>query len=319
MAVSGIYRIRNLVSGRVYIGSAINVERRHYDHFKSLRGGYHRNGFLQNAWNKYGENAFCFEILEKVPDREMLVSVEQKYLDLAFANAELKPYNICPTAGNMLGTRRTAECRARLAALKLGKPRCPIGIAKQAAKMRGRKKLAESIRKRTMSRAGFCHTDESREKISANRKGKGIHDDAWKAHMSSVMTGKKMPKEHGEKLREAHRSLTKEQVAEIVRLRKEGATYIELAKQFNSTKDTVRNWCMKEGLEQKNPYLTKAQVTEIKMRRADGQTYDQIAEAMGISKVTIWYKVGKKHAQPEPLLTTPEPAAEPDPNQLSFL
>jgi len=34
-------------------------------HFSSLRSGKHENIHLQNAWNKYGEDAFFFEVLER--------------------------------------------------------------------------------------------------------------------------------------------------------------------------------------------------------------------------------------------------------------
>jgi DNA-directed RNA polymerase specialized sigma24 family protein len=330
--MSGIYRISNMANGRVYIGSAINLERRQYEHFKALRGGYHGNRFLQNAWNKYGKDAFKFDVIEVVDNCDLLLAAEQRHIDAAFAAApskKVQPYNICKTAGNLLGTKRTVECRARMAALKLGKKRCPIGVAKQAAKMRGRKKRAESITKRTMSRAGFRHTDETKAKIAEAKKGVPIHTEEWKAYMSSKMTGRKMPKEHGEKLREAHRSLSKEQVAEIVKRRKAGESYISLAKAFNSTKDTVRNWCLREGLEKVNLPLTDQQVSEILRRHQAGQNYVQIAKAMGISDNTVWRKVSgyktptaaeKRAAMAAPdIILTPEPTADPDPKQLSFL
>lgn len=56
MGISGIYGIFNLVNGKVYIGSAINLKKRFSDHKGRLQKQKHRNGYLQNAWNKYRES-----------------------------------------------------------------------------------------------------------------------------------------------------------------------------------------------------------------------------------------------------------------------
>ena len=60
--IVGVYIIRNLHTGKVYVGSSNNVLWRFWWHKNQLRKGEHTNEHLQNAWNKYGENAFSFEI-----------------------------------------------------------------------------------------------------------------------------------------------------------------------------------------------------------------------------------------------------------------
>ena len=75
---SGVYTIQNKVSGNVYIGSARKFTRRFMQHRSSLRGGYHQNSHLQQAWDKYGESAFEFKILvlclpEHMQDYEQLL------------------------------------------------------------------------------------------------------------------------------------------------------------------------------------------------------------------------------------------------------
>lgn len=52
---SGVYKISNKINGKVYIGSSCNLKRRKYSHFSKLRKGLHNNRYLQNSWNKYGE------------------------------------------------------------------------------------------------------------------------------------------------------------------------------------------------------------------------------------------------------------------------
>jgi group I intron endonuclease len=50
--VAGVYWILNLVNGKVYIGSSVDVENRLQNHKKDLIAGKHRNPYLQRAWNK---------------------------------------------------------------------------------------------------------------------------------------------------------------------------------------------------------------------------------------------------------------------------
>jgi group I intron endonuclease len=60
----GIYKIENLVDGKIYVGSSIELIKRKSKHFYLLRKGIHDNIHLQNAYNKFGENSFVFTILE---------------------------------------------------------------------------------------------------------------------------------------------------------------------------------------------------------------------------------------------------------------
>ncbi|EOP36183.1 GIY-YIG nuclease family protein [Bacillus cereus] len=67
-----IYKIENSVNGKVYIGQTIkDVHRRLKTHISSLRGGYHINKYLQKAFNKYGEENFKSEIIEKCTIEEL--------------------------------------------------------------------------------------------------------------------------------------------------------------------------------------------------------------------------------------------------------
>lgn len=69
---SGIYTIRNNVTGRMYIGQAISLYDRRDSHFAALRGGYWGNHRcyqksekeLQLDWNTYGESNFSFIVLD---------------------------------------------------------------------------------------------------------------------------------------------------------------------------------------------------------------------------------------------------------------
>ena len=61
----GIYAIRNLTTNKVYVGKSINIEIRFAGHKSMLRSEVRSrdcNRYLYNAFKKYGENDFVFEI-----------------------------------------------------------------------------------------------------------------------------------------------------------------------------------------------------------------------------------------------------------------
>lgn len=77
----GIYEIKNKVTGKIYIGSSKQIEKRWEQHLQSLEKGEHHSILLQRAWNKYGKECFEFIIKEECREEELLIK-EQKHLDL---------------------------------------------------------------------------------------------------------------------------------------------------------------------------------------------------------------------------------------------
>ena len=79
---SGVYVITNQWKLRYYVGSAKEFKSRYKRHLASLRKGTHHNKFLQNDFNRCGEAAFVFEVLEVVPgEQSERLAAEQRYLD----------------------------------------------------------------------------------------------------------------------------------------------------------------------------------------------------------------------------------------------
>ena len=75
-----IYKIRNVVNGKFYVGSTNNTRERFRNHRNRLRKNRHHAKHLQAAWNKYGEDCFKFEIVEIVESVDMLQTVEDRWL-----------------------------------------------------------------------------------------------------------------------------------------------------------------------------------------------------------------------------------------------
>jgi hypothetical protein len=78
--MTGIYKITNLVTNKVYIGSAINIDSRIKAHISKLKGNLHINKHLQSSYNKYGENNFKFELIREVSNN-ILRRAEQFYIN----------------------------------------------------------------------------------------------------------------------------------------------------------------------------------------------------------------------------------------------
>ena len=92
--ICGVYKIENTTNKITYIGSSKDIANRWSQHLYQLKGNYHGNAHLQNAWNKYGETSFAFNIMEESTEKAYR-DVEQAYLD----GADFKRlYNISTSA-----------------------------------------------------------------------------------------------------------------------------------------------------------------------------------------------------------------------------
>ena len=100
---SGIYLIINLINGMLYVGSAVNLNRRWIEHKAALNNDRHCNIHLQRAWVKYGGDAFQFTIVEMVEDVSKLIEIEQLWINASNCCDREIGYNLCSVAGSQLG------------------------------------------------------------------------------------------------------------------------------------------------------------------------------------------------------------------------
>lgn len=161
---SGVYAIVNTVNGKRYVGSAIDLHRRWREHQRRLVNGTHHNMALARAWAKYGKAALVFRPLLLCGPQELL-EYEQRAIDI------LQPeYNICLTAGSMLGVRRepfSPEHRAALAKARANRPK---------EKRTTEQKLRMSIAQKASHAAGGRKSrppvsEETRRRLSVASKG----------------------------------------------------------------------------------------------------------------------------------------------------
>jgi group I intron endonuclease len=102
----GVYVIRNTLTGSCYVGSAINIDQRWRSHRHSLRNHKKSPPKLQAAWDKYGEDAFEFAVLEQCP-RSCTLEREQAWID------RLQPkYNTRAQAHSNIGVKWSPQTNA---------------------------------------------------------------------------------------------------------------------------------------------------------------------------------------------------------------
>jgi group I intron endonuclease len=293
---SGIYQIKNKKNNKVYIGSAVSLGQRFSVHTHCLRNDKHHNRHLQNAWNKYGEDSFLFEVLEKVEDKEKLVEREQHWIDIREPE-----YNLSPTAGSTLGVKYSEEARKNVSNALKGK------MAGEDNPFYGKK-----------------HSKKAREKMSAAWEGRVITDE-WRANLSKARKGRFVSEEERRKRHLLMRGennpiakLTWEQVAEIREkyLNKE------------ETKATVRSLCeeygvkvgtMQDVLENKtwvdpsfhrevkrHKRVAKEVVSQIRERYEESNeiTFKELAEEFGLSRECV-AKIIKNKSHHDPNYTPP--------------
>ncbi len=157
---TGVYQIRNVVNGKVYVGSSSQSLKYRWEiHRAKLRAGRHGNRYLQNAWNKHGETAFRFEIIERCSPR-CCVKREQHWIDCRQSVNPRLGYNRNPTAGSMLGFRHSEETKAKMGAAGRGRRHREDVKAcisrKMSVVMLGNKHFE-----------GCKHTEEAKTKIAA--------------------------------------------------------------------------------------------------------------------------------------------------------
>ena len=101
LKISGIYKISNKITNKIYIGQSLDINTRIKDHIRRLNNNKHDNRHLQYSWNKYGEKSFEFLIIETCePDIEILNQKEIYWINTLGALNRAKGYNISSGGGN---------------------------------------------------------------------------------------------------------------------------------------------------------------------------------------------------------------------------
>lgn len=115
---SGVYAIRNIESGRQYVGSSNNIRGRIRSHIKDLSLGRHANHALQSDFSKLGLNYFEAKVLVSGVSLSHLATEEARRIS-SFLNAGEALYNLTidgrGSGRNFHGRSNSAPVSDRLA------------------------------------------------------------------------------------------------------------------------------------------------------------------------------------------------------------
>lgn len=160
---SGIYQIVHVASGKRYVGQAKDIAKRWVTHKRTLSRGVHASRHLQRAWDKYGADAFAFEVIEvcDIPD---LDTREQFHID------HRADFNVLRFARSPLGVVRSEETRRKIASALRGKPKSPEHRAALSKANAGKVQPMEVRLKKSATQKGRPHSPEHRAKLAARNR-----------------------------------------------------------------------------------------------------------------------------------------------------
>ena len=170
--VCGVYRIRNVKTGMFYIGgSARNIISRWGDHKRRLRNGQHKNTHFLNAWKKYGEDNFSFDIIWECR-KEDVFKYEQVLIKMFWKIGLL--YNLNDRAREPIIVNRKSVCSYRVPDKKFIKKYESLTAAERDTGA-SRSKISETCRGIYITTAGFYWAFDGeelvvRESIQGKRK-----------------------------------------------------------------------------------------------------------------------------------------------------
>jgi len=175
---TGIYQWTHKESGKIYIGSAVDLSRRLKDYYSPLKLK-KANNYICNALICHTHSAFSLSILEyidilnlsKKETRKLILSREQHFLDT------LSPeYNIQKIAGNSLGQKRSEKTKILISEMKSGGIISTETKAKISKALKGKTHSVETKVKMSEAKLGEKNPNfgksrsvETKAKMSATR------------------------------------------------------------------------------------------------------------------------------------------------------
>lgn len=180
--IQAVYLIKNVVSGAYYYGSSKNVYERWRGHRNKLRVNKHPNSHVQSSWNKYGEDAFKFEILAEFESLDEMDMVEEALIQENISDplcmnqsmwAKTPMRGVYGPANPRYGTNISDAQKQALseAAKRQWAREDPRTGKKHSAETRA--KISEKIQQALAEGRGgkFIPSEETRQKMSQSLKG----------------------------------------------------------------------------------------------------------------------------------------------------
>lgn len=239
----GVYKLLNVKTGKFYIGSSVNIEKRWSTHIAELNANCHNNKYLQNAWNKYGQESFEFIVVEEVDDILKLREREDYYLQSTNCTNHRVGYNLLNTSNIGLGVRASDEVRHKISDACKGEKnghyrhKHSIDKRKQIRDARWGKDYVKKPRKK-YQRKSEEELRESNKRRSEKKLGTHLSD-ATKEKLRQIHLGSHHSYETRQKMSlqrqgesNGNSKFTREQVLEIYHKMNSGVNYKDVCKEY---------------------------------------------------------------------------------------
>lgn len=160
----GIYRITNITNGKSYIGkTGVSFGDRWDNHRALLRSNRHCNPYLQNEWNKCGEDNFEFAVIECVNDSNLLNELEIQYIK-QYKEIGLS-YNIHDGGNNGVNLGRHLSDETKR---KIGEKN-RINMTGRKFSVETRRKMSDAQKRRQYSQSELEHLKEFSRQLNTGR------------------------------------------------------------------------------------------------------------------------------------------------------
>jgi len=270
--MASIYEIRNKKTNKGYIGSTMRKPKKRWnEHLHELRNNSHSSTYLQNSFDKHGEESFKFIVLEEVKD-EKRFEIEQHWLDdvLPFPwSKDGNGYNMSSIAGGGDNFSDLTEDEQEEFIRKSKKVGSENGMHNQEHKEDAIKKMREEAEDRFT--LNWFQNEYGQEK------GKEKYEERC-LKLSKERSGEKNPF-YGEN----HDKETKKQISESMK---------EVANDEN-WRDKVSEARKGKATGKDNPNYVHVPKNELKEKIQEGLVSSELADYFDTSQNTITRKVNE--------------------------
>ena len=287
--ICGIYQIKNMLNGKVYVGSSNNIRERINFHFRNLIKNKHYNPYLQYAFNKNQKKSFKSSVIE-ICDEGDLEQKEQYWINKRKACDERYGYNVSRnTKAFFRGLHHTRKSRNKIAKKLIGKKRSKSTIR---AMRQGHKNMSAKTRKERSYNISKALKGKKQKKSTTLARKRTIKKMSprkikiWRNKITRQLIGRKLSKEHILAVKKAFKNMS---AKKKIKMQEKRSMSI-----LNMNPKIRKKWIKANATFQRNRWknMTKKEYKSFCKKVSDGQ-YKNSTKLSG-GQIRRWKNMSQK-------------------------